>query len=471
MTAKFEPLAPALLFAVFVSALGPWWAAFELDPDEGFNLMKAALAADGYALFSEIWSDQPPLFTWALAALHALFGAEIAAARGLVLASACVLIAALFIVVRAVDGPLGAWTACIVLGSGFLFQGLSVSVMVGLPAIALVMCAFAALAREDESADISTAALVVSGALMALALQTKLFTAAALPAGMFAAALAAGAGNTHGWRGRGRRLGVWLGAVAAVWFAVTLASGLSPAAHLIGPHTGASLAEAFQYDGGPGRFWSLLTAQPQYLIAGAAGLLITLPFKDARRWIPLLWLALAGAALTGHRPLWPHQMLLVLVPLAWLAGGAGRRLHPARWKDSHPRALASGLAAAAVIWGAVWQAPVTHKRLSAPADPLDTAAVQALRERGAGVEWIITDKPLDAWYAGLRTPPPLAVLSLKRVKGGALTAAQTADYAREYKPGLVSYRRMYMGKPMAALMKESYTQVSGLRRHALFVRD
>ncbi|HET9953991.1 MAG TPA: hypothetical protein VFQ61_05790, partial [Polyangiaceae bacterium] len=42
---------------------------FEIDPDEGNNLIKALLLDRGHAFLTEIWSDQPPLFP------HLLWGA------------------------------------------------------------------------------------------------------------------------------------------------------------------------------------------------------------------------------------------------------------------------------------------------------------------------------------------------------------------------------------------------------------
>jgi len=52
-----------LLFFFF-----PFLERFKLDPDEGFNAIKGLLLVRGYPLYSEIWSDQPPFFTYLIAA-------------------------------------------------------------------------------------------------------------------------------------------------------------------------------------------------------------------------------------------------------------------------------------------------------------------------------------------------------------------------------------------------------------------
>lgn len=43
-----------VLFGLFLTAMGPWWSVYLINFDEGINLMKGALVADGYRLYSEI---------------------------------------------------------------------------------------------------------------------------------------------------------------------------------------------------------------------------------------------------------------------------------------------------------------------------------------------------------------------------------------------------------------------------------
>lgn len=465
---RWEPLIAASAFAVFVCLLGPWWSAFELDPDEGFNVMKAALVADGHAMYDAVWSDQPPLLTYVLTLVEWMFGPGIAWARAAVLVFASVLIAALFFIVRADFGRLGAWFACIVLSGGFLFQSLSVSVMIGLPAIALAMVSLAVVWRADAD---RAAVLVASGAVMALALQTKLFVATALPVALFAVALTGPAGETVGRRAA--RCSTWLGATVLSWALIAVASGLDPMAHLIAPHTEDSIAEAFTYDGGPARLWSLLSQQPHYLIAAAIGLVAAGVRHPHRSWAPVIWLIVGLIALVDHRPLWPHQLMLLFVPMAWLAGGVGPAMTwpVASGVVARARAGVAAVSMVAVVAFSVVGTGRTIERFHAPTDPLDAAAVGNLERHAGATRWIVTDSPLDAYYAGLKTPPELAVISLKRVKGGTLTPDDVLAVIQRLNPEQVSYRRMFMGKPVLAHLKEAYVQVPGTKRHALFVRS
>ena len=136
-----EAVCPVFLYICFIVFAGQWWSFYEFDTDEGINLMKAALVAEGYSLYDEIWSDQPPVLTYVLALVHVVSDGSVAAARTLILASSSLLIWSLFRIIFRTEGRGAAWLAVSVLAASFVFQLLSVSVMVGLPAIALAVAA------------------------------------------------------------------------------------------------------------------------------------------------------------------------------------------------------------------------------------------------------------------------------------------------------------------------------------------
>src|ERR1044071_2269681 len=70
-----------LASAVFFALSAPIREGFIFGGDEGYELYKGFLFEKGFALYSEIWNDQPPLHTWLLAALFHITGPSLLAAR------------------------------------------------------------------------------------------------------------------------------------------------------------------------------------------------------------------------------------------------------------------------------------------------------------------------------------------------------------------------------------------------------
>ena len=89
-----------LLFALVLWIIAPWRSGYQLGPDEGLNLMKAALVVEGFSLYSEIWSDQPPLLTYILTAVHRAAPFSVEAARAVILGFSGLLLVSLFCTVR-----------------------------------------------------------------------------------------------------------------------------------------------------------------------------------------------------------------------------------------------------------------------------------------------------------------------------------------------------------------------------------
>src|SRR5512138_1960776 len=79
------PILIALIFLAFTFSYFPFREKLQFDTDEGLNLMRSMLVARGYPLYSEVSSDQPPLFNYLLAFLFRLGEPDVYRARLLVL--------------------------------------------------------------------------------------------------------------------------------------------------------------------------------------------------------------------------------------------------------------------------------------------------------------------------------------------------------------------------------------------------
>jgi len=169
------------LFVCFVLAirLKPVTQTFEFDYDEGLNLMKVLLYSQGFSLYTQIWSDQPPFLTVLLSHWFSLFGQSIFAARFLILLFSALLIWSFYQIICSSVGRIPALVATLLLFTSWLFIRLSISVMIGIPSLSLAMLSIYMLILYKRYCR--KCFVVFSGGLLALSLQTKLFTMFLVP--------------------------------------------------------------------------------------------------------------------------------------------------------------------------------------------------------------------------------------------------------------------------------------------------
>src|SRR5215211_4628523 len=168
------PFLVALIFFAFTFSYYPFREKLQFDSDEGLNLMRSMLVSLGHPLYSEVSSDQPPLFTQILGLLLRVTGFEVNPARLLVLLFSTLLVWAGAQFLQQTWGKLAAilFLALVIMAPFYLI--LSVSVMIGVPAISLaaVSMLFVTVWHKEKR----TLWLVLSGFALALSVLIKLFT-------------------------------------------------------------------------------------------------------------------------------------------------------------------------------------------------------------------------------------------------------------------------------------------------------
>lgn len=449
-----QQIAVATLLVALLALLGPWWAVYDLHVDEGFNLAKAAAVTEGHALYRETWSDQPPLLTWVLAGVHGLFPHSVAAARIVELAFSLVLVTSLFRVVLREEGPFAAWSAVLLLISCGFFLQLGVSVLVGLPAIALAML----------SIDLATAGgrgrrflAFLAGAAFAAAVFTKAFAMIALPA------LAAAFWQVRRRDGVDASAGPWaIGGVAAVTAAMLAGMGGFPSEQLLGTHMDARSMAILQDEGGASRLvslaWKLAPAPLAFALLFGLGAFWKRPRSSLL--LPVAWIVSAAVLLSTHNPLRDHQVLILIVPLCWLGGigfkslfRTGERLPLGDFMlGNRDRRIVAGSTVLLCAGGAALAIEIARDLAAAHRylDPTPTLGEQMARERLAllagEVRVLVTDRPIDAYRHGLSVPPELAVWSLKRLQTGAVTDDDVIA-ALEAHPGAAVLLRRFQHSP------------------------
>ncbi|MCI0521110.1 MAG: hypothetical protein L0Z70_12755 [Chloroflexi bacterium] len=470
-------LLAAALFFLAVYFFFPFRDVFWMDADEGINLVKAQMLLRGYSLYGDIWSDQPPLFTYLLAFVLNL-RMEAALGRTLALLFSSSVVWALFQMMKMVGATIHAVAALILLLLLPRYVELSVSIMVGLPAIALAVLSLLALMAWRKEGK--TLWLAVSAAALALSVLTKLFTAFLAPLfGLFLLAW----GLAWGWGAEGARgKALTMLRPALLWGLIFALLTLVPLLLLAGPgrmdqllanHWNAAAIE--RYTSNPAyRLDTQLAAAWPLLLLALAGLSAALLAKKWLLLLPGAWMICAYLLLRGYAPVWSHQQLLITVPAvplaAWISGEAILRLVALFRSRPAVSPREDALRAAGLVLLIVFclvQAPTVLGRFQiAPVGAVppyretttEARFMSKVLKYAPGTRWMVTDAPMYAFYANLPTPPNLVVLSSKRLETGNLSEEQIIQTIVEYGAEQVLLGRNPLPR-VRAYLQENYILV------------
>lgn len=424
--------------------------------------MKAMLVAHGYPLYTQIWSDQPPLFTQILALSFQVFGMQVNVARMVVLASSALLVWGLCQYLRSVWG-FWAMLAGIVLVSVLpYYSTLSVSVMIGLPSIAFAMLSLASLTAWHKKKN--TLWLIISAILLGLSVLTKLWTGILAPiflAGIFLDRFTRSE-KAERWKAAVRALLIWgialtvsiLGVLALMvkpdqWFQVIIQQ-------MIVPHFNAKMSAVAEDSIVYFSFNSYLEIIWAYLFLAAVGVIMAI---RSRRWLSmylLAWVVFAYILLNMVAPVWYHQQMLLTIPAAALGAAAAGEIanQLIRWWQSRQFHLIDGALFVATFIGTgfvlfnhllplvpafVMEPNFAFQPTDKP--PREMQVVYEIQKYATQAHWMATDLPMYAFRADMLVPPEMAVLSSKRLMAGDFSDQELIDIIDQYKPGLIMLDR------------------------------
>jgi len=446
---------PPLIYFVGMVLFFPYWDMFWIYSDEGFVLMKALLVARGYPLYSQVWSDQPPLHTHLLALLFEINGPGVFAARLLTLCFTCVLIWAVVQIARSSWSNWTALATVVLLVLLPTFPSLSAAALIGQPALALACVSLLGLIYWQRSR--SWAVLIFSGVVMGLSLLTKAFTVFLIP--MFAGTLL---GLEYFHPANLRRIGkylrpvlVWgIGIAASVAVVSLVLVGPKNMNQLIQPHVAAAQSTSYPPNEQLYSIWFYLQDAWPILLLAVLG--VVMAFRQRRIWMlyPIIWMISACGILSFYQPIWSHHQMLITIPAALLAGGAAAegigwlaRLLKSGWQAN----LTSGLSVLALgltLLVLIVRLPVVIELFqekssisSAPRAAYEDRVMRRISQYAPQTHWMVTDLPMYAFRAGLLVPPDLAVISWKRLAAGDLSEADILATIQEFEPEQVLFGR------------------------------
>lgn len=451
-----------LIFLLFMVWQNPFSDVGDFDYDEGINLMKAFLYNQNYTLYTDIWSDQPPLFTVLLSGWFAIAGESVAAARLLVACFSALLLWGFYLTLHHRLTTFTATSATILLVLSAFYLRLSGAVMIGLPALALAMWSVLFLVLGQRR----WWTLVVSAVIMALALEIKLFVAALFPALFFHLLWIQYPGMKLSVRQRLRRFACWLAVVGISFLALSFYFHAWDIEMLLSTHFGAQTRSRLVFAEESRKFLADFFYQhPVYLALGLLGVLCAIWQRNRQVILPLTWFLTVLVGFAFHRPLWYHHIMLLTIPLLWL-GAFGIELWAQAIKGlaGLPRGiqlrrsalLASGVIALGVVLY-FYPAPLNQRldQASSLYRPLYIweIAYQLKLDAQSQPGFVFTDRPFYAFQAGLPVAPPLAAISRKRLESGNITEADMLDVLNTYAPRYVVLER-FTNQYGAAVMDE-----------------
>jgi hypothetical protein len=410
--------------------IGP---AIQIGGDEGFEVTKGLLWSKGFHLYSEIWNDQPPLFTVLLGSAFKVIAPTIKVARSLAMLFGLFLFAFFFSCVKRKCGYLAASFASVwLLLAPTIFRS-AISVMLELPAFSVALASLSLIYRWRDHR--SAIWLVVSAAIFAAALQIKLTSAIGLPALLIEVFL-----SSSDRKQVKRSVILWIFSVASAFFTIGFLFGSG-----YGDYARSHLSAQFNapeedvYRFSAGLF--LLHVE------GIAGAIVGLAIVAKRRaWatvsFPLAMFATALIVHAVHRPWWNYYYLHFAIPIAWLSGYGIGALLESSMRISRDKTRYTSLAASftalclnmvAVDPGAIRLISQLDQVRLLPS--VDTDPVVALmRVHARETTWAFARNSIEPFHARIPIIPQLAVLPKKRFWAGLITSRQIVNIVEEYKP-------------------------------------
>jgi hypothetical protein len=363
--------------------------------------------------------------------------------------------------------------------------------MIGLPALAFAACAACAIVHYGRDPE-RRIYLVLSGVLLAFALQTKLLAVTLLPA------MGLELVRIHWREGFDRKLWRRIAVPTLIWGVSIL---------LVGVALALVLSPGLLGEGGKQLFSSHVEARKglesssiidlvklwrgdfDVLLLALFSVLALIRARDDSFFFPLVWLVTSFGLLVTHKPVWPHHYLYLSVPMVWLAAlGAHELFHNGvgllkAWfgkskvsTDGAFAALALRVALLIVAIAVCLHLPGKFARMETDVARtgwlLDEELIKELGKYKRETNWILTDRPIYAYLIHAAVPPWVAVPSQKRLRSGQMSRRDIVDALDKYRPEMVLLNRFnFSKKTLVPRLADGYTPTYVRGKSQLFVRN
>ncbi len=463
-------LTVALLFGFAVLLLIPIADIFLYNFDEGFEVTRATLQNQGYVLYKEIWSDQPPLFSLLLSTWLKLFGNSIFWARALVVLFGSILVFFFHRTIRFFFNNKAALFGTVLLIFSRDFIKLLVQVKIDIPALAIAMAAihFFILSVHSRKLTHAKALALIAGVLACLALQTKLFTIAIIPVLLIYALIRVIQAKSPPVRKTLIEVVIWcagscviVGSLSLVLY--YLAYGGNFIDQLLVSHVEAG--GSFQELSFTHMLTQAMKADPFFWLITAVSLAIA-PFSRYRNrlYFAYIWLLFNLAFFYNHQPIWPHYYLLFALPMAWIASFTLFSFQHSKLRHHLIKPQMLGITSRSLYQVSILSLIVFiltvypardlkffitgqhNLQQVTKAEDVRLQVLDHLAEYAPATNWLATDYAMMGFYANLKVPPELAVLSRKRVLAQDFDGEDFLHVIQNYQPEQIVLGRFVEGR-------------------------
>ncbi|WP_293163344.1 glycosyltransferase family 39 protein [Okeania sp. SIO2C9] len=271
----------------------------------------------GYSPHIEIWSDHPFLFTAMLSFWFSIVGKSVFFARLLTVIFSALLIWFFFETIRISLGIFSALIGAISLAASSGFIRFSSTVMIGIPALSLIVISIYFLFIYKKSKQ--KYLLIISAALFALSLQIKFLTVFLIPIILLLIfdVNKINLESIHKLKSRFiYPLLLWIISLVVIFLIFSLLFNALSYEQLFGTHVGGEIKTAFVKDGFEKLSKVIINKDYDLFSLAIFGILVVFVRHRWEGLFPVAWLGTGTLLLLNHRPVWPHHYCLIAIPMA-----------------------------------------------------------------------------------------------------------------------------------------------------------
>jgi hypothetical protein len=433
-----------LLFVWQISNLG----AHNWLYDEAGYIAVPWMVAAGHALYTEVYSPSPPLFTLSVAVAFKVWGNSVEVARAVIVAYSALGLLAAALLAREIRGQVAGLAAVLLLFFSPEYFRLSRVTMSEVPAVSLALVSLVTSLLYWRCGQKGW--LILSGLALAASLLVKLVTLFAFPLPILAVALrhfdppSPGAGRSMADRVKGMAIDLVLWAASfclPILLCLLIYDPRAMYEQAVALHWRGREFHPMDYSRRGPRILGYLWQDRGLLMLALGGSLSCWLRRSRQALLVVAWFLLVTIMMVNQAPLTTHHMLPMVPPLAVLAGVTVQEgwdswlalIKRRHWRGAILPAVSVGLVAFYLVnWPAVAESNREEMARTNTPNELVEDAISLLEQVTAPGDFVISDDPLIALLAGRNIPPTLTGADWRRLSVGYLTAEQLVALSEKY---------------------------------------